>query len=79
MAQVIYNEQSGDTALILTEDEAATLHTLLWCHIAGPDEGPRGVLTNIAGAINEAGVPQRDKFRLSFSDRDPDHRAVQVE
>jgi len=68
MAQVIYNEQSGTTALIMDEDEAATLHTLLWCHIAGDDAGPRGVLSTIGTSLNDAGVPQRGRFRLYLGD-----------
>ena len=37
--------------LKLTELEAETLGRLLYCHIAGPDSGPRGVLSGICDKI----------------------------
>jgi hypothetical protein len=37
--------------LELTHHEAETLGRLLYCHIAGPDSGPRGVLSGICYKI----------------------------
>ena len=35
----------------LTVEEVTTLHRLLYYHIAGPDDGPRGVLSRIRTAL----------------------------
>ena len=37
----------------LTVEEVTTLHRLLYNHITGPDDGPRGVLSRISTALKE--------------------------
>ena len=46
----------------LTIEEVTTLHRLLYNHISGPDDGPRGVLSRIRIALG-AVVQESKKFR----------------
>ena len=49
----VITEREEFVTLELTKEEAVTLGTLLWCHIAGPTEGPRGILDGIGTALNK--------------------------
>ena len=55
--------------LDLTFEEAQTLRSLLYSHIKGPEDGPRGTLSNIGNKLGEAGVSTQGIPKLAGGTR----------